>query len=60
MPTYETSSEDDHGNAIWTPVFHCTDEGSSASYQKMARFGGVTTDAPLGSDCSVPYRTVDP
>ena len=60
LPTYSTSSKDDHGKAICTPPFHWRDEGSFESYQKIVRLGGVSTDAPLGSDWSVPYRTVEP
>ena len=29
---YATSSDVDHGSVIWTPPFHCSDEGSLASY----------------------------
>src|SRR5258708_6151143 len=60
FPTYETSNADDQGKAICTPAFHCADDGSLESYQKIVKLDGVRTDAPLGSACSVPYRTVEP
>src|SRR4051812_39015834 len=58
-PTYEASIVIDQGSASCTPPFHCTDEGSLASYSNTFSDGGVVVDRPpLPSDCSWPYRTV--
>ena len=31
LPTYDTSSDDDHGRVICVPMFHCSDVGSFES-----------------------------
>ena len=51
----EISSEDDHGSAIWTPAFHCTDFESGESYWMIAMIGAPwVVKPPLFSVCSVP------
>src|SRR5262245_48899755 len=40
LPTYSTSSDDDHGSAICTPPFHCPEVGIFVSNSSIVIEGG--------------------
>src|SRR5574338_583050 len=56
LPTYDTSREVDQGSAICTPVCHCQDAGTAASYWKIESCGTPSVLSPDPSVASCPLR----